>query len=108
MSGLDKHSGKHVMETLEAWQARKLWRVNQDARGATIWMRTVSRRVDDAAHLIVAGVIHARGWLSPICAPYSGEVFVLTHLAPRVGVYRARTAPPKGPIRARGAIYVGG
>jgi hypothetical protein len=35
-----------------------LWRVNLDARGATIWMRTVSRRVDDAAHLIVAGAIH--------------------------------------------------
>jgi hypothetical protein len=38
--------------------AMKVWRVNLDARGATIWVRTVSRRVDDAAHLIVAGSIH--------------------------------------------------
>jgi len=28
-------------------------------------MRTVPRRVDDAAHLIVAGGIYAGGWLSP-------------------------------------------
>ncbi len=34
-----------------------LWRVNLDARRATIWMRTESRRRDDARPLIVAGVI---------------------------------------------------
>ena len=36
---------------------RGLWRVNLDERRATIWMRTVSRRLDDARALIVAGVI---------------------------------------------------
>ncbi|MBA3591806.1 hypothetical protein [Methylibium sp.] len=34
-----------------------LWRVNLPERRATIWIRTMSRRSDDARHLIVAGVI---------------------------------------------------
>jgi len=36
---------------------KKLWRVNLPERRATIWIRTMSRRSDDARHLIVAGVI---------------------------------------------------
>jgi len=39
--------------------AARLWvlRGNLDERRPTIWMRTVSRRSDDARHLIVAGAI---------------------------------------------------
>ena len=47
------------MPVVRAAMARSaaLWRVNLDERRATIWMRTVSRRLDDARALIVAGVI---------------------------------------------------
>ena len=38
-----------------------LWRVNLAERRATIWMRTVSRRADDARHLIVAGAFYVGG-----------------------------------------------
>ena len=93
---------------LEVGPEPQLWRVNLDARGATIWMRTVSRRVDDAAHLIVAGAIHAGGWLSPICALYSGEVSVLYTLASPSRRLQSADRDPRGPIRARGAIYAGG
>ena len=47
--GIEACSGAHY------WA--RLWRVNLDERRATIWMRTVSRRLDDARALIVAGVI---------------------------------------------------
>ncbi|MBA3599101.1 MAG: hypothetical protein H0W40_17260 [Methylibium sp.] len=43
--------------SLEAQLLALLWRVNLPERRATIWIRTMSRRSDDARHLIVAGVI---------------------------------------------------
>jgi len=57
MSGVrGKNDAADAAAICEAVQRpNMLWRVNLDARGATIWMRTVSRRVDDAAHLIVVG-----------------------------------------------------
>ena len=42
----------------------RLWRVNLDERRATIWMRTVSRRVNHARHLIVAGQLYSAGGVS--------------------------------------------
>jgi len=44
---------------LIAWGERigAVWRVNLPEGRATIWMRTVSRRGDDARHLFVAGAI---------------------------------------------------
>ena len=41
-----------------------MWRVNLDERRATIWMRTVSRRVNHARHLIVAGQLYSAGGVS--------------------------------------------
>lgn len=41
-----------------------VWRVNLDERRATIWMRTVSRRVNHARHLIVAGQLYSAGGVS--------------------------------------------
>lgn len=49
--------GQRVPVALLPWIGIPVWRVNLDERRATIWMRTVSRRLDDARALIVAGVI---------------------------------------------------
>ena len=43
---------------------QSLWRVNLDERRATIWMRTVSRRLDHARHLFVVRMAYSAGWLS--------------------------------------------
>ena len=99
----DEASLKALLEQLQG----KLWRVNPDARGATIWMRTVSRRVDDAAHLIVAGAIHAGGWLSPdLRALQWRSLRAHTHTSTSRRLQGA-DRDPRVPIRARGAIYAG-
>ena len=78
-----------------------LWRVNLDARGATIWMRTVSRRVDDAAHLIVAGAIHAGVWLSPDLRALQWRSLRAHALASTSRRLQSADRDPRGPIRAR-------
>jgi hypothetical protein len=119
-----------VMAEVGAWQARPLepmypvvffdalrvkiredavvWRVNLDARGATIWMRTVSRRVDDAAHLIVAGAIHAGSWLSPDLRALQWRSLRAHAVASTSRRLQSADRDRRGPIRARGAIYAGG
>ena len=89
-------------------ERRVMWRVNLDARGATIWMRTVSRRVDDAAHLIVAGAIHAGVWLSPDLRALQWRSLRAHALAFTSRRLQSADRDPRGPIRARGAIYAGG
>ncbi len=51
-------AAKRIGVTPRQLERLLMWRVNLDERRATIWMRTVSRRLDDARPLIVAGVIY--------------------------------------------------
>jgi hypothetical protein len=83
-------------------------RVGRQPIGVSRMLRMYCLQQWDAAHLIVAGAIHAE---LPICALYSDEVLLLTHWHSRVGVYRARTATLEArSVRSpRGvAAYAGG